>query len=125
MSAMLVLGSPPSSSSATRAIAASFGAFSERSDALPYGREALKRLGGVEQVNEKAVNAADAFIIERYLAHLTTILNSFSLVVILFLSLQNVCDCHNSSLGMLSFYISATLVDPTELLFLWASHPRR
>lgn len=65
MSAMLVLGSPPSSSSATRAIAAAFSAFSERSDALPFGREALKRLGGIQQVNEKAVNAADAFIIER------------------------------------------------------------
>jgi hypothetical protein len=67
---MLVLGSPPSSSSATRAIAASFSAFSERSDALPFGREALKRLGGVQQVNEKAVNAADAFIIERYILQL-------------------------------------------------------
>ena len=66
MATMLVLGSPPSSSSATRAIAASIGAFNERSDALPFGREALKRLGGVEQINGKTVNAADAFIIERY-----------------------------------------------------------
>ena len=64
-STMLVLGSPPSSSSATRAIAACISAFSERSDALPFGREALKRLGGVEHVKESAVNAADAFLIER------------------------------------------------------------
>jgi hypothetical protein len=65
MATMLVLGSPPSSSSATRAIAACISAFSERSDALPFGREALKRLGGVEHVKESAVNAADAFLIER------------------------------------------------------------
>lgn len=65
MSTMLVLGSPPSSSSATRAIAACISAFSERSDALPFGREALKRLGGVEHVKESTVNAADAFLIER------------------------------------------------------------
>lgn len=65
MTTMLVLGSPPSSSSATRAIAACISAFSERSDALPFGREALKRLGGVEHVKESAVNAADAFLIER------------------------------------------------------------
>ena len=65
---MLSFGAPPSSSSATRAIAACINAFNERSDALPFGREALKRLGGIEQINEKAVNAADAFIIERFVA---------------------------------------------------------
>ena len=63
---MLSFGAPPSSSSATRAIASFINAFNERSDALPFGREALKRLGGVEQINEKAINAADAFIIERF-----------------------------------------------------------
>jgi hypothetical protein len=64
---MMLLASPPSSSSVTHAIATCINTFSERSDALPFGRSALKRLGGVEQVNEKGgVNAADALIIERY-----------------------------------------------------------
>lgn len=63
---MLQLSSPPSSSSVTNAAAnAIINAYSERSDALPYGREALKRLGGVQQVKEGSVNAHDAFIIER------------------------------------------------------------
>jgi DnaJ family protein C protein 2 len=40
--------------------------FNERSDALPFGREALLRLGGVEkEVIDKGINAVDAAIIER------------------------------------------------------------
>jgi hypothetical protein len=51
---MLLIGPPPNASAQTRAIAASvnFG-WGERADALPFGKEALKRLGGVEKVVEK------------------------------------------------------------------------
>jgi DnaJ homolog subfamily C member 2 len=62
----LVFGSAPSSSSQTRAIAASINFFAERSDALPYGQEALKRLGGVVKVADDGKgNGIDDFPEER------------------------------------------------------------
>ena len=46
---MLLIGPPPNASVQTRAIAASVSFWGERNDALPYGKQALLRLGGVEK----------------------------------------------------------------------------